>query len=46
LIDVTCRFDDTSTEAERNNAIGMFQNLFASNQAVVNGTMVKLEGVW
>jgi len=46
LIDATFRFDDTSTEQERKDAVGMFQNALAASQAVVDGTLVKLEGVW
>lgn len=46
LIDMTARFDATSTVQERANAIGMFANALASNQAVVNGTLVNLEGIW
>lgn len=46
LIDCTFRFDETSTEQERADAVGMFQNALAAAQGVPNGTLVKLEGVW
>lgn len=46
LIDCTFRFDATSTEQERADAVGMFANALASSQTVVNSTIVKLEGVW
>lgn len=46
FVDVTFRFDDTSTEQERKDAVGMCQNALAASQAVVDGTVVKLEGIW
>lgn len=46
LIDATFRFDDTSTEQERKDLVGMFANALAAAQTVVNGTVVNLEGVW
>lgn len=46
LIDCTFRFDETSTEQERKDAVGMFANALASSQPVIDGTVVKLEGVW
>lgn len=46
LIDVTFRFDDTSTAQERADAIGMFQNALSASQPVINGTLANLEGVW
>lgn len=46
LIDATFRFDVTSTEQERKNAVGMFANALAASQGVVMGTLVGLEGVW
>jgi len=46
LIDCTFRFDETSTEQERANTVGMFANALAASQTVVNSTIVKLEGVW
>lgn len=46
FLDLTCRFDDTSTEQERKDAIGMLYNALAASQTVIDGTLVKLEGVW
>lgn len=46
LIDTTFRFADTSTEQERNNAVGMYFNAFGPLQAVVMSAVVKLEGIW
>lgn len=46
LIDATFRFDDTSTEQERANAVGMFANALATSQAVVNSTLVRTESIW
>jgi len=46
FIDATFRFDDTSTEQERKNAVGMFANALASSQTVVDGSLTKLEGIW
>lgn len=46
LIDATFRFDETSTEQERKDAVGMFANALASSQGVVMGTLVGLEGIW
>lgn len=46
LIDATFRFDDTSTEQERKDAVGMFANALAASQGVVMGTLVSLEGIW
>lgn len=46
LIDATFRFDETSTEQERADAVGMFANALASSQTVVNSTLVKTEGIW
>lgn len=46
LIDATFRFDATSTEQERKDAVGMFANALASSQGVVMGTLVGLEGIW
>lgn len=46
LIDCNFRFDSTSTEQERADAVGMFYNMLASSQTVVNGAIVKLERIW
>lgn len=46
LADCQFRFDDTSTEQERMNLVGMFANAFAANQAIVLGSVTKLEGIY
>jgi hypothetical protein len=46
FIDANFRFDDTSTEQERKDAVGMFANALAASQAVVDGSLTKLEGIW
>lgn len=45
-IDATFRFDDTSTEQERADAVGMFANSLAASQTVINSSVVKTEGIW
>lgn len=42
----TFTFDSTSTETERNNVVGMFADAFGTGKALVNDTVVKLQGVW
>jgi len=44
--DVTFTFDSTSTEAERNNLVGMLADALAANKVLVNDTVVKLQGVY
>ena len=39
-------FAATSTEAERNNAVGMVQSSLAATVPLVNDTFVKLQGVY
>lgn len=46
LIDATFRFDDTSSEQERKDAVGMFANALASSVTVVDKTIVGLEGIF
>lgn len=46
LVDCTFRFDDTSTQQERSNVVGMFANALAASQTVVNPTLTGLEGIW
>lgn len=46
FIDANFRFDDTSTLQERKNAVGMFANALASGQAVIDGSLTNLEGIW
>lgn len=39
-------FDETSTEQERKNAVGMFASALDAAKPLVNDTLVKLEGVY
>lgn len=42
----TFTFDATSSEAERNNVVGMFADAFGTGKQLVNDTVVKLQAVW
>lgn len=44
--DVTWTFESTSTEAERNNLVGMLASALAANKTLVNDTVVKLQGIY
>jgi hypothetical protein len=44
--DVSFKFDATSTEAERNDVVGMLQSAFAPAQKLVNDSVVKLESIY
>ncbi len=44
--ELTVKFPQTSTEAERNNAIGMMYDALKPAQTLVNDTLVKLQGVY
>lgn len=44
--DVTFTFDQLSTEAERNNIVGMLADALASDKVLINDTVVKLQGVY
>ncbi len=44
--DLTFTFDSTSTEAERNNIVGMLADSLAASKVLVNDTVVKLQGVY
>lgn len=44
--DVTFTFDPLSSEAERNNIVGMLADAFAPSKTLVNDTVVKLQGVY
>lgn len=46
IADVTFTFDSESSEAERNNLVGMFQSAFDVSKTFVNDTVVKLTGVY
>lgn len=45
-VDATFTFDSTSTEEERNNVVGMFQNALDASKTLVNDAVVKLQGVY
>jgi hypothetical protein len=44
--DVSFTFDPTSTEAERNNLVGMLADALGTGKTLVNDTVVKLQGVY
>lgn len=44
--EATFKFDETSTEEERNNFVGMFADAFGTSKTLVNDTVVKLTGVY
>lgn len=44
--DVTFTFDPLSSEAERNNIVGMLADALAPGKILVNDTVVKLQGVY
>jgi len=44
--DVTFTFDPTSTEAERNDIVGMLADSLGVSKALVNDTVVKLQGIY
>lgn len=46
VIDVTYTFALSSTEAERNNAVGMFQDAQSTTKVLVHDTVVKGQGVF
>lgn len=39
-------FDQASTEAERNNAVGQIADSLGVSKTLVNDTLVKLQGIW
>jgi len=43
---LTCDFDKTSSEQERNDVIGLMASALASGKVLVNDALVKLEGVY
>lgn len=45
-VDVSFDFSAESTEAERNNLVGMLQDSLAPAKVLVNDTVVKLQGVY
>lgn len=44
--DVTFTFDSTSSEAERNDLVGMLADSFRVAAVLVNDTVVKLQGIY
>lgn len=46
LVELHARFDDTSTEQERKNAIGMMANALAASQTMLNASLTQLESIW
>lgn len=46
FVDATFTFADTSTEAERNNVVGMFASALAATKPLVHDTVVKNQAVW
>ncbi len=44
--DLTLTYDQTSSEAERNDFVGMLESALKPAATVINGTAVKLEGIW
>lgn len=44
--DLTFTFDQTSTEAERNDAVGMLASSLESGKVLLNDLVVKLQGVY
>lgn len=45
-ISVETDFDSTSSEAERNNAIGQLTDALGVDKVLINDTLVKLQGVY
>lgn len=45
-VQATFTFSKDSTEEERDNVVGMFADSFGTGKALVNDTLVKLEGVY
>lgn len=45
-VEVTVNFDETSTETERTNAIGMLADALGTSKTLVHNALVKLEGVY
>lgn len=46
FVDMTFNFADTSTEAERNDVVGMVSSALATTKALVNDTVVKNQSIW
>jgi hypothetical protein len=46
IADVTFNFALSSTEAERDNVVGMLADALASDQSVINSTLIDGEAIW
>lgn len=46
LVDCAFIFSDESTQAERNDVVGMFASALATNKPLTNDVLVKGEAVW
>lgn len=46
IVNAVFWFDAKSSEAERNNAVGMFASALGTGKTLVNDALVKLEGVY
>lgn len=46
VVDATFTFAADSTEAERNNTIGMFADSLGTGKVLVNDTLVKAQGIY
>lgn len=46
FVTVTTSFDETSTEQERNDAVGLIASALATNKVLINDALVKNEGVY
>ncbi|UJQ85438.1 MAG: capsid protein [Cunavirus faecihabitans] len=45
-VDATFTFDRTSTEQERNDVVGMFQDSLSTDKTLIHGLLINLEGVY
>jgi hypothetical protein len=45
-VNLSTSFDETSTEQERTDAIGMMSSALATSKVLVNDALVKNEGVY
>lgn len=46
FVDCTFNFSTDSTEAERNDVVGMFASALAVNKPLVHDTLVKAQSIW
>lgn len=45
-VEITASFDQSSTEQERDDAIGMVESALAADSTLINDVLVKLQGVY